>query len=231
MHMEVSSAVTNDLLDRATKIFQATIWDLARQHWPSFFKSAIEDGPHLVRMTGGELGDLVRTYLRDEDLRVVCADNRRRSRLREDLLLGKFGVWNARNFLQHSNMHVMRKVKATEFHLRNLQEAVFLLGETDRAQDIRALRDELKAEAQKTWEKFLAIDRLIATAGTTEIGEEEMDFLLNYDETLAEARKADLGPITPAGRSECLRRIARSYVTLPVIGDHGEYVRTDYNYW
>ncbi|KAM7196710.1 hypothetical protein V8F20_006903 [Naviculisporaceae sp. PSN 640] len=151
-HMKVHTGIARRLLKRACKLFQTTVWELAREHWPVLFEDEFKDGYFMVGMTRGEIDDWCR-YLEDEKLRMVCPDNKRRRHLYDELLKGPYGlgVYDARNTFSHPRaLRNLRNAADVDRNLRKLQEAVLLFGDIPRSQQIRAMRDDLAAELQRS---------------------------------------------------------------------------------
>ena len=222
-YMLVHSAFGFLTLEKGLKLAQVVFWEQARLHWPTVFEG-IKSGPHMVKMSWAEMSSYM-NRLSINALKVVCSNP---TSLRYNLTNY---VKDTRNLLAHPEERFLINPDNLDHHLRHIQHMVYLMGDFTRAQEVRALRDEVAAEAGRLRDKMMALDYLIALpmcAVTPD--DEDMEWLREHDSKFAQVLEERYRSRETA--QDYLLRVAEFYVTKSTdLGHHCWKLMNDESFW
>lgn len=138
----IRNMVGKSLLARGLRLFQESLRAAARAYWPKLWEEVREDAD-LLKCGKREMWYNLNAIGGTQELKRICPYD-------PDGLRGFLfcSIHPIRNIIAHSLQEYLPSAAVVDDHLEEIQKVLLVMGDGPRAHKARALRDELKAEAE-----------------------------------------------------------------------------------
>lgn len=218
------------LVKKGIKLLRLAFFETSRDYWPNVWR-LINDGVYLVEPTKKGFTKLLQ-QITAEELDLVPPNG---EHLRS-LLMGH--VRPIRNRLEHPERYSFNNSSVVDLDLRVIEMAILLMNHRERADQVRALWNELAGvandEATRKTKRLLELDVLIDKNPNYEISDKDLEYLHQFDGLFYHVLTGQLRPGEQykVDESDPYLRVAKFYIQQRDMGLQCRHLVTEgYEFW